>query len=462
MNAGPRLGEAAVPTPGGSPRRVTEPRWDLAFLGILAYLVIEYTRLPLMFPILQHLAVSKIAAGVAALGLVISARLKGRGKITSRIDICILLFLLASLVSAFFADYPQDAWNQLIDSAKWVVVYFLVSRIVTSSWRAKIFAVALLLLNLKLAQFAIRLYLQYGTMEQGGRSVAMVGLGSNDFFGNSNDFGVGMCVVLPLAVSLFMGESGLLARLTYLVSSLGIFAAMLLSGCRGAFAATCAAALIFFLRGNRRMAAVLLGLLFVLGTLFLLPKGNLDRLRSALSPEDDQTAAQRIGFWKAGFKMFAENPLTGVGPGNFAPNFRDHFGLAEKDPGAWAPHSIYIQGFAELGLLGAIPLFILWGSALRLNGLTRKRLLESGATPQSFELRLALGLELAIVAFLISGAFLTTLYYPHMWFLLGMSVGLHRAVLQSEMMGQELPQRAPSEDFVFAHSALPGSPHLSR
>lgn len=224
-----------------------------------------------------------------------------------------------------------------MDSAKWVVVYFLVSRIVVSSWRSKVFVVVLLLLNLKLAQFAIRLYLQYGTMEQGGQSVAMVGLGANDFFGNSNDFGVGMCVVLPLAVSLFTGESKLLARLTYLASSLGIFVAMLLSGCRGAFAATCTAALVFLVRGNRKMAAVLVGLLIVIGTLFLLPQGNLDRLRSALSPEGDQSATQRIGFWKASFKMFESNPLTGVGPGNFAPTFRDHYSVVEKDPGLGPP-----------------------------------------------------------------------------------------------------------------------------
>lgn len=69
---------------------------------------------------------------------------------------------------------------------------------------------------------------------------------------------------------------------------------------------------------------------------------------------------------------------------------------------------------------------------------------------------------MAIVAFLVSGAFLTTLYYPHMWFLVGMSVGLHRAVAQNETTGQELVQRATSEDIVFAQSVLSGSQHLTR
>ena len=424
MTAEQETAEIAQPLDGSS---VGGPRWDLAFIGILAYLVIEYTRLPVMFPVLQDFDVAKIAAAVTALGLLLSPRLKNKGTATRGIDLCVLLFLLASLVSACFADYSGPAWGTFIDSLKWVVVYFLISRVVVSSWRSQVFVLILLLLNLKLAQFAIRLYLKYGTVDQGGHSVAMVGLGANAFFGNSNDFGVAMCVVLPLATSLLLGESKVLSRLVYLVSFPAIFAAMLLSGCRAAFVATCAAALVFLIRGKRIMVAVLMGFLIVIGTLFLLPEGNLDRLRSAFSPESDQSAIQRIGFWKAGFKMFRDHPLTGVGPGNFAPNFRDHYAGAERDPGAWAPHSIYIQGFAELGLLGAVPLFILWGLALKLNGGTRGLLRESGADPRCFELRLALGLEMAMVAFLVSGAFLTTLYYPHLWFLLGLSVGLNVA-----------------------------------
>jgi probable O-glycosylation ligase (exosortase A-associated) len=416
-----------LPRPEGA--QPTERRWDLAFIGIFAYMVIEYTRLPAMFPILQGLDISKIAAGVGVLGLIISPPPKKKGTSTGAIDICMCLFLGASFVSCFFAAYPSSAWSAIIDCAKWVVTYFLISRAVVSSWRSRIFAIGLLLLNFKLAQFSIRLYLQNGTMNVGGQSVAMVGLGSNAFFGNSNDFGVGMCVVLPIAASLLLGESKVLSRLFYLASFLAIFAAMLLSGCRGALLATCAAIMIAFFRSKRKMVAIIMGVLVIMGTLFLLPKGNLDRLQSSFHPDTDETATQRLGFWRAGFAMFLDHPLTGVGIGNFAPTFRDQYALAEKDPGAWAPHSIYIQGFAELGILGAVPLFVMFWSAVRVNSCTRKHLRDAGADPKCFELRLALGLEMATVAFLISGAFLTTLYYPHFWFVVGMSVGLNTAVV---------------------------------
>jgi len=38
---------------------------------------------------------------------------------------------------------------------------------------------------------------------------------------------------------------------------------------------------------------------------------------------------------------------------------------------------------------------------------------------------MAQGLNLAMVGYLLSGAFLAVLYYPHLWVLLGLSVGLN-------------------------------------
>jgi probable O-glycosylation ligase (exosortase A-associated) len=435
-----RAGGAASQIPALAPP--TERKWDVAFLGILAYMVIEYTRLPLMYPVLQHFDVAKVAAGISLLGLLLSPRVsKGPG--TSGIDICVVLFLVASVVSAAFADYSGAAWNQAIDSLKWVVIYFLISRIVTSPWRSKVFAVVLLLLNLKLAQFSVRTYLAYGSVTRGGDTFAMVGMGANDFFGNSNDFGTGMCIVLPLAACLFLGESKTIARAYYLVCFLGILAAMLLSGCRGAFVATVASLLVFFVRSEKKGIAILMGFLLLVGTLVVLPGGNWDRLRSAMNPDEDQTASQRIGFWKAGLRMFRDHPITGVGPANFAPNYRDRYFGSDPYPRAWAPHSIFLQAFAELGIIGALPLFMLWYLTLRLNTRTRKLLKESGLEQQSFDLRLALGLELALVAFFVSGSFLTILYYPHLWFLLGMSAGLQASALQIHrergiVPGQEL------------------------
>lgn len=410
----------AAPLPSGA-------RWDLAFIGILIYLTIEYTRLPQMFPILQGLHVGKIVIAISVLGLLIAPRARPNGSLPFRINVALLLFLLVDFVSAWFARYPEAAWPTLIDAIKWAVVYFLVGRIVTSSWRLRIFAFLLVLLNFKLAQFAVRTYLTYGSVTQSGESVAMVGAGTTDFFGNTNDFGVAMCVVLPLAACLFYGEKKQLPRLFLLLSSGTILVAMLLSGCRGALVGACAVVLVGLVRTRQKLPLVVMGSLIVVSTVFLLPEGNRERLRSAFNWETDNTAALRVGFWKAGWRMFLDHPVVGVGPGNFGPQYRDRYYGSDPFPRLWAPHSIYIQALSESGLLGTIPMVTLWLLALRLNSQTRKHLRELGLEGNRvFEYRLALGLELSLVAYMVCGAFLTVLYYPHLWYLLGMSVGLHR------------------------------------
>jgi probable O-glycosylation ligase (exosortase A-associated) len=406
----------------------SHPRWDLAFLGIVAFLIIDYTRLPYRSPFLMALHISKIAGGLAIFGLLLSRRVRGESALLKSIDFPLIFFSFATIVSACFADYQSAAWAQVADSLKWILVYYLVSRIVNNPWRLKVFAIFYLLLNLKLAIFVIRMYLYYGAEFMGHEMVAMVGAGTSDFFGNSNDLGTAMCVALPVAVALFFGERKRLSQMVYLASFFGIFAAMLLSGCRGAFLGTLAVITAAFLRSERKKIALVMGVIVVLGTFVVLPSGNLERLVSALHWQEDATASVRIRFWKAGMHMLQDHPLTGVGPGNFAPNYLDHYHGDDPFPRAWYPHSIYLQAFAELGLVGGLPALAVWIFALRMNRSTRARMKSAfGSKNGHFEYRMALGLELALIGFLVSGAFLTVLYYPHLWYLLGMTGGLRVA-----------------------------------
>lgn len=443
--------EQLQPTSGPDTHHSSQPRWDLAFFGIVAYLIVEYTRLPYRFPALQPLHVSKIAAAVSAVGLLISPKLAGKDPAVRRIDLAILFLMVAAIFSACFADYSTLAWRTLTVALKWGVVYFLISRTVTSPWRLRIFVFLFLLLNLKLAQLAIRSYVAYGNVALGGESVAMVGAGTTDFFGNSNDFGVAMCVAWPLAAALFLGERKTFSKLVLLVCFLGIFLAMLLSGCRGALVGASAVVLTAGVKTKRKFVAFILGLLIVLGTLYLLPEGNRQRIRSAFNWETDFTASLRIRLWKAGLKMFWDHPVTGVGPGNFPPNYVNRYFGSDPFPYPWYPHSIYMQVLAELGLGGILPALALWSFSLGLNSRTRKHLQALGPAPEErFEYRLALGLELALLAFLVCGSFLTILYYPHFWFLLGLSAGLHAVCTRKSPERQVSEGQEPEPDVVLA------------
>ena len=183
---------------------------------------------------------------------------------------------------------------------------------------------------------------------------------------------------------------------------------------------------------QKGMGKGVLVLIVILAAVFLAPEAYRDRLRSSLHPEEDQTASLRLTLWKSGMRMFLDHPLLGVGPGNFASEFASQYDVSTRVSGMWAPHSIYVQSLSELGLLGTLPLIVLWYLFFRVNAKTREDLQSLGEdAKRRFEYRLSQGLDLAMVGFLTSGAFLTVLYYPHLWVLLGLSAGLQ--TLQSRV-----------------------------
>ncbi len=437
MRAYGRAAEGVRATQNSTRAAQAQPRWTLAFLAILGYMFVEYSNLSLMYPILQPLKLGKILVALSVVGFLASPRLRADVRSGSRgIDFTLFVFLLACFLSVLSARYQPIAWEGLADVFRWVLLYYLFSRILTNSWRLRILVFLMLLLNLKMAQFAIRYYfmeLSWGRSEQ-FLSVHGVGAGTTSFFGNAGDFGVAMCVVWPIAGSLLFGEPKKLPRLLLLACFTAFFLAILLCGSRGAVAGAAATALAAWGINPKRIGGTVMVLFVFLGAYYFLPEANKERMRSALHWEADETSRQRIELWNAGLRMFEDHPILGVGLGNFTPTYQTVYAPdSTRNPSAWAPHSIYIQALSELGLVGSLPLLMLWLLFLRLNARTRHHLQALGlGDRRSFEYRLSLGLDLALVGYMVSGAFLTVLYYPHLWFLLGLNAGLHTACLRKQ------------------------------
>jgi putative inorganic carbon (hco3(-)) transporter len=409
-------------------------RWDLAFLGVLAYLIIEYARVPAMFPILQPLNLGKVAVGICALGWFGSPKIRSANASEARpIDFALWSLMFVVFFSTLFARYQSLAWQGLIDALTWAVIYFVVSRIVASSWRLKVFLTLYFLLFLKLALFVIRSYVTARAVYGGVvPAVEGVGAGSQGFFANGSDFGVAMCVAWPLAGTLlFMRPKGLL-RILLWACVFVFLGALLVCGSRGAVVGGAAIALAALWRSPKKLAAGFMILLFLAGIYFILPKESVDRLDSATDYQQDETANHRILLWKAGLQMFADHPLLGVGPANFPLVRRNsyHIDDPKNDRYATLPLNTFMDGLTELGALGFLLLCVLWVLYFRLNRLTREHLLAAGVGKQSFEYCLAQGLDLAMIGYLISGITQSVLWFPHMWFLLAVSVGLHTAATQ--------------------------------
>jgi len=142
--------------------------------------------------------------------------------------------------------------------------------------------------------------------------------------------------------------------------------------------------------------------------------------------------------------MFAVSPIWGVGGGNFGVLLPDY--AYEIPPWAlpnqWgrATHSLYYQLLAEFGLLGVF----LIGAVILLNvrDLRQIRALgREGRCSGSLE-QLAECLQLSWVGLLVSGAFISVLAYPHLYYLTAVTLVVHRLAVQESMSAKREPSPA--------------------
>ncbi|MCL6480333.1 MAG: O-antigen ligase family protein [Firmicutes bacterium] len=431
--------------PGTWERPAKERRWDLAFVGLLFYLVVEYTRLGAMYPVLVPLQIGKIAVALGIIGWILAPRgIARRPLAVLWMDRWLLLFLFTLLFVTLLAVHSDRAWTGFFDILRWLVIYFLITRVLTNGWRLRVFLLLLLLLNLKMAQFVVRSYFTLLAAGVPGWALAKfgVGAGSTGFFANAADFGVGMCIIFPVAGYLFFARESKLIRMLLFASALTFLAAILVCGSRGALVGALASGAAALLRNPRKSAALMMLVIVIVGVVYFLPEASKDRVESGMNWQQDGTASHRIYLWKQGLKMFQDHPIFGVGPHNYPIVRFEHYNENDPHPGPFVSHSVYIEALTELGLIGLVPLIVLFILFFRLNALTRKQILATDpAGKQNFFYCLALGLDLGMIGFMASAAFVSVLYYPHIWLLLGLSASLHTVAVQSSRAA--VPEQSP-------------------
>lgn len=247
---------------------------------------------------------------------------------------------------------------------------------------------------------------------------------------DSNDMGLVLLVGLPLTVLLYETSKGWQRWLAAMIL-VGIGIALALSGSRGAFVGliVTGTVMLFALKHIAvvyRWAAVgVVAIALVLAA----PPGYWTQMSTLTDPTADYNWSSTYGRRQValrGLGYMAENPVTGIGVGNFgraegtlsayARDFVDETGARIK----WsAAHNSFIQVAAEMG----IPGLILW-SLLPFGGLvTLRRLRRSlprawarGDPDRRFLYATTLYLPIAIVGFLstcifVSFAYLDPIYY---------------------------------------------------
>ena len=174
------------------------------------------------------------------------------------------------------------------------------------------------------------------------------------------------------------------------------------------------------------------------------PQEYWDRINSITddSTMETGTAGQRMFTWGIGWEIFTANPIFGIGQGNFPWTIGEYMGgrtWQTKSLAGRQAHSLYFTLLPELGLVGVI----IFGSMIYLNYRDTRVNQFLPAVPRSMSLRRdkepakdeqvvratlfgnpILG---GMIGYLATSAFISTLYYPTFWILMGLAVALRNS-----------------------------------
>jgi hypothetical protein len=250
--------------------------------------------------------------------------------------------------------------------------------------------------------------------------------------GDPNYYAQIMLIVLPLALFRFWNESSRWLRAFAAVASGFILCGVLLSYSRGAFLTL--VLLIFILMFMRyvRPFQVVVFVLFLVILIALFVPNYQQRMETILGGKGlffkdaavrpDYVTRSRATEMRAAFAVFADHPLLGVGPGQYAPFYSVSYQLKPEVAVVHIPktrraHNLYLEMAAETGLIGltifmSIILVVLYGLLRARRGWAHRR-------PDLCNIATALGLS--IIAYLGTSVFLQLAYERYHWFLLAVA-----------------------------------------
>jgi O-antigen ligase len=145
----------------------------------------------------------------------------------------------------------------------------------------------------------------------------------------------------------------------------------------------------------------------LLGALALVPLMRVPRFSSLFELESGSTFF-RIELWRSSLQLIEEHPWFGVGPGGFQAAYRTRYILpsAWQEPNLEHPHSIYLDHWARMGVLGV--------SAGIVAQIAFWRGLWQALAARTAPRGLLIGLAGSMVALLAHGLVDNTVFFPDM------------------------------------------------
>jgi probable O-glycosylation ligase (exosortase A-associated) len=275
------------------------------------------------------------------------------------------------------------------------------------------------------------------------------GRGTGYFNGDENDFALTMCLILPFTLLSWGHLERVWQKLLCAITAVACVVGVVASSSRGGFVGLVATCGLMVLLHPKRLRFAALGAAAVVLLAALAGPAYWDEMATIF--DEGGTKQDRYDLWSVAWSAYTHNPVLGVGPGNINWVIQDyqHFEPGARSDNGRAVHSFYFTLLAELGSAGVILYALLLAyNARDLRRIIRARALAQGPALDGY----ARAVACSIVAYLACGAFLTVNWYPHLYFLTGLTVALERVRASAPRRSESAAAPAPA---LMPAAALP-------
>ena len=271
------------------------------------------------------------------------------------------------------------------------------------------------------------------------------------FFGDRVTLSVVMSMALPFALYLARHPSLLPERLIRYAkpAMLGTAASFLLSVI-GTFARTgmvtgSATLLMLGIRSKRKLLGIFILAGVVLALFLIAPDSWFERMDTIFDYQKDGSAMDRLAAWKWAWELVSKHPVVGGGFGVFILDA----GHIPGKPGWLEAHNIFFEMMAEQGFVGLGLFCGLIAAIYRSCGVVQKRV--RGRDELVWTADLARAIQVALVAYVVGGCFVSIATAPFLFILGSLTVGT-RSLVQRELSAT-VRQRLPVASGAVAQPA---------
>lgn len=403
----------------------------MIYYGLLLFFIFEYLRPTNFVPALSVLRLNTvIPLGIVAGTLMMHAPVSNQDvwrEPNTRMIIFMLGLIALSVLTADVTLYALEIFKVVFGYA---LIFWVISKQVADQQRLEGLLKTLVFVHIALIVMTpelitnpeVRSYLASGT-----------------FLGDGNDFALSVNLVVPFCIFLLLEARAFWKKIVYGGTLVLLVLSIVGTSSRGGTIALVVTGVYYWFKSDRKIWLGLGAMALVVVVFSYAPPIYFQRMESVSNYQDDGSAQGRLLAWGAGIRMAMDHPFLGVGAGHFPVKFGVEYrpkGFERTEIPWLTAHSNYFLILGELGVPGLAVLIALIVRNLTANARLLREIKGQDHREHLSSSRLLTSLSASVIAFAVGGAFLSAIYYPHIYVLAGLLIAGRRVVRERQRSAQ--------------------------